>query len=318
MDVVLDVDTGVDDALALLLAVRSPALRLLAVSCVAGNAAVDQVVTNTLTVLDAAGAGDVPVARGMARPLLEPARAARHVHGDDGMGDLGLPPTQRRPSSVHAIELLRRTIVEAEAPVTLVPLAPLTNIAVLLRMHPEVADNLDRIILMGGAANVGNATAAAEFNVWQDPEAAEIVFTAGITTVMYGLDVFYDVTLDRADCELLVAQDDAAPRLAGRLLAHQMDRFGGEAATIGDAGAVAAVIEPAGLTTTRLPVRVELAGRHTRGQTLCDRRTSAVDLDNDPAAAGYDPPGPVDVALGVDGARYRELFLRTLLDNPDG
>ena len=134
--VVLDVDTGVEDALALLLAVRHPALELRAVSCVAGNTHVDQVVANTLKVLDAAGAGDVPVARGAERPLLEPARDAHHVHGADGMADLGLPDSPRRPVDVHAVELLRRTILDSAEPVTLVTLAPMTNAALLLRTYP--------------------------------------------------------------------------------------------------------------------------------------------------------------------------------------
>lgn len=307
--VLLDVDTGVDDALALLLAVRSPDLELLGVSCVAGNAPVDQVVANTLQVLDAAGAGDVPVARGADRPLLEPARDARHVHGRDGMADLGLPRSARRPRPVHAVELLRAVLTGADRPVTLVPLAPLTNIALLLRTHPDVAGQIDRVVLMGGGATGGNVTAAAEFNVWHDPEAAAIVLASGVPVLMYGLDVFYDVTLDAADAAGLAASADPGARLAGRLVDHQLRRAGGAAATIGDAGAVAAVIEPALVTTQRHRVRVELSGAWTRGQTVVDRRAA-------PAAAAGDRTGPpaseVDVALAVDGARARALFLDTV------
>ncbi len=202
--VILDVDTGIDDALALLLAAKSPALDLLAVSCVSGNAGVDQVVRNTLKVLDAAGATDVSVARGADRPLLEPARDARHVHGEDGMGDLGWPDSERAPVDMHAIELMRLTLESAPRPVTLVPLAPMTNVALLLRAYPHVADNIERIVFMGGAAAIGNATAAAEFNVWHDPEAAGIVLTSGLPVTMYGLDVFYEVTIDEAAAARLV------------------------------------------------------------------------------------------------------------------
>jgi pyrimidine-specific ribonucleoside hydrolase len=307
--VILDVDTGVDDALALLLAVRSPALDLLAVTCVVGNAGVDQVVRNTLVVLDAAGAGDVPVARGAARPLLEPPREARHVHGVDGMGDLALPQSPRQPSELHAVELLHRTLVNAEVPVTLVPLAPLTNIALLLRTYPDVVEHLARIVFMGGAAAIGNATAAAEFNIWHDPEAAAIVLTSGVPMTMYGLDVFYDVTVDEATAAELAASEDAGARLAGGLIAHQVHRLGGTSPTIGDAGAVAAVIAPDLLTTQRRRVRVELAGTWTRGQTIVDRRRWAGDLDNDPHGL---PPADVDVALAVDGDRARRLFLDTI------
>ena len=295
--VILDVDTGIDDALALLLAARSPAVDLLAVTCVSGNAPVDQVVRNTLKVLDAAGATDVPIARGADRPLLEPARDARHAHGDDGMGDLAVPDSARVPVDVHAIELMRVTLEAAPSPVTLVPLAPMTNIALLLRTYPHVARHIERIVFMGGAAAIGNATAAAEFNVWHDPEAAAIVLTSGLPVTMYGLDVFYEVTIDEAGAERLAASADPAAQLAGLLLKRQHAQH---IATIGDAGAVAAVIDAEGLTTSHHPVRIELAGTWTRGQTLVDRRSWAGDLEHDPHGLP---------AAMVDGERYRALFL---------
>jgi pyrimidine-specific ribonucleoside hydrolase len=307
--VILDVDTGVDDALALLLATRSPAIDLLAVSCVAGNANVDQVVRNTLLVLDTAGAVDVPVARGADRALLDPLRDARHVHGEDGMADLGLPPSTRQPSDLHAVELLRTALEQASRPVTLVPLAPMTNIALLLRTYPHVAQRIERIVFMGGAAAVGNATAAAEFNIWHDPEAAAIVLTSGLPVTMYGLDVFYDVTVDATVAAALSASEDPAAKLAGRLIAHQVQRLGGTAATIGDAGVVAAVIAPDLLTTVSHPVRIELAGTWTRGQTIVDRRAWVGDVVADPHGL---PPADVDVALGIDSDRARRLFLDTV------
>jgi pyrimidine-specific ribonucleoside hydrolase len=305
--VILDVDTGVDDALALLLAIRSADLDVRAVTCVAGNADVDQVVRNTLVVLDAAGAGDVPVASGAGRPLLEPPRHARQVHGADGMADLGLPESRRMPREVSATELLRATIESSDAPVTLVPLAPLTNIALLLRTHPEVADHIERIVFMGGSASIGNATAVAEFNIWHDPEAAAVVLSSGVPLTMYGLDVFYDVTIDGATADALAASDDPGASLAGRLLAHQVRRLGG-AGTIGDAGAVAAVIAPDLITTELHPVRVELAGTFTRGQTVVDRRLVAGEGDG---TRGL-PPGDVDVALAIDAERARRLFLEVV------
>lgn len=310
MHLILDVDTGVDDALALLLAARTPQVRLAAVTCVAGNAPVDQVVVNTLKVLDAAGASDVPVAYGADRPLLEPPRTAFHVHGMDGMGDLGLPASVRRPSDLHAVELLRRTIEAADSPVTLVALAPLTNVALLLRTYPETAHRLERIMLMGGAAGIGNATATAEFNVWHDPEAAAIVLGSGMPITMYGLDVFYDVVVGRPAVAELTAAADPAPQLAGRLLDHALARFGGDAATIGDAGALASVLLPDALSVVRHPVRVELAGRWTRGATVVDRRTWSGDRDNDEHGAA---PAEVDVALGVDHERLAALFVDTMM-----
>ncbi|MEP6650074.1 MAG: nucleoside hydrolase [Lapillicoccus sp.] len=310
--VVLDVDTGVDDACALLLAARHPGLDLRAVTCVAGNAPLDLVVANTLTVLDAAGRDDVPVAAGSARPLLEDARDARHVHGADGLGDLDWPKSTRRPDPRHAVELLRDVLRDAVEPVTLVTLAPLTDIALLLRTYPNAAARLREIVIMGGAANVGNATASAEFNVFHDPEAAAIALDAAadlhIDVTLYGLDVFYEPTVTASQARGLAANTDPAARLAGLLMEFQCGRFG-DPATIGDAGAVCAVLEPDALRTERLPVRVELGGSWSRGRTVVDRRSWAVDRSHDPHGRS---PVEVDVALKLDGARYASLWLETV------
>ncbi|MFJ9345274.1 nucleoside hydrolase [Streptomyces sp. NPDC101237] len=311
--VVIDCDTGVDDALALLFAVRHPGIDLRAVTCVAGNTDVDGVVRNTLTVLERAGAGDVPVARGAERPLIEAARSARHVHGTDGMGDLGLPAPARRPADVDAVTLLRREILASPRPVTLVPTAPLTNIALLLRTHPEVTRNIERIVFMGGAVATGNATAVAEFNVWHDPEAAAVLLTAGVPITMYGLDVFQRVVVPGADVRRLRASTEPGARLAGDLLAHRPaapdpdgdDPDGG----LGDAGAVCAVADPGGLTTRLLPVEVSLAPGPTRGQTVVDRRPRPGEAEIH--GAGREP-ALVDVALDVDVARYVKLYLETV------
>jgi pyrimidine-specific ribonucleoside hydrolase len=321
LPVVLDVDTGVDDACAVLLAALHPGLDLRAVTCVAGNVGVDQVVGNTLRVLAAAGRSDVPVARGAARPLLEPAREARHVHGEDGLGDLDhaalrLPDVAAHADPRHAVELLRDVLcgaARAGERVTLVPTAPLTNVALLLRTYPEAAEGLRRIVFMGGSAARGNATASAEFNVWHDPEAAAMVLDAahdlGLEVTMYGLDVFYDVRVSRADARELLAGPHPASRLAGGLVEFQCDRFGEDDATIGDAGAVCAVADPDGLTTSRHAVHVELAGTRTRGQTVVDRRSWAGDREHEVRHGREPSPAMVDVALGVDGARWRSLWL---------
>ena len=320
--IVLDVDTGVDDACALLLAALHPDLDLRAVTCVGGNAGLDDVVANTLTVLDACDRRDVPVAAGAARPLLEEPVDARHVHGDDGMGDLDWPRSTRSPEGRHAVELLRDVLLQAAQdgdPVTLVPLAPMTNIALLLRTYPEVARGLRRIVFMGGAAHVGNATASAEFNVFHDPEAAAITLDAcadlGIELVMYGLDVFYGPRVGLEQARELVATHDGGPAaLAGRLIAFQCERFGDTSATLGDAGAVCAVLEPEGLTTERLPVRVELAGTWSRGRTIVDRRDWDGNLAHDPHGQA---PATIDVGLEVDGDRYAALWLRTVTGTLD-
>ncbi|MER7565214.1 nucleoside hydrolase [Streptomyces sp. NPDC097941] len=307
--VIIDCDTGVDDALALLFAVRHPGIDLRAVTCVAGNTDVDGVVRNTLTVLEQAGAGDIPVARGAARPLIEPVRAAHHVHGLDGMGDLGLPAPTRVAVDVDAVTLLRREILASPTPVTLIPTAPLTNIALLLRTHPDVVRNIERIVFMGGAVATGNATPVAEFNVWHDPEAAAVLLTAGVPITMYGLDVFERVIVPAADVQRLRASSEPSLRMAGDLLAHRDPATSGDPTPtggLGDAGAVCAVVDPEGLTTELLPVEVSLAPGPTRGQTVVDRRRRPGESE---IHEGEREATLVDVALGVDVERYVKLWL---------
>lgn len=314
--VILDVDTGVDDALAILFAIAHPGIHVLGISCVAGNAPLERVVGNTLRILDVAGAPDIPVAAGARRPLISPARAASHVHGEGGLGTVHLPPGDRTPEPVNAIELMRRLITDSPRPVTLVALAPQTNLALLLRQYPDLADNIERIVFMGGSAGVGNATAVAEFNVWHDPEAAAIVLGAGIPTFMYGLDVFTRVSVDRDVAAALEAGDSGYGRVVGALLTNRVAR--GENGTaeytglIGDAGAVCALVDPDALTTRMLPVRVELTG-HGRGQTIVDQRRrlgeDTLHASGGIRAGGFDV---VEVALAVDAPRVTRLFLDTL------
>jgi pyrimidine-specific ribonucleoside hydrolase len=310
--VILDVDTGVDDALALIAAVRHPALDLLAVSCVTGNASLERVVENTLRVLDAAGAADIPVAAGAVRPLLAPPRSAGHVHGDDGLAGIVLPESARVDDPGGAVAMLRRVILAHPEPVTIVALAPQTNLALLLRIHPEVAANIHRIVFMGGSAAIGNATAVAEFNVWHDPEAAAAVIDAGVPCYMYGLDVFMRVALAEEHAQELAGHADPGVALAGRLLSHRISFSADEEAhysgLIGDAGAVCALIDPDALTVAHLPVRVELAG-YGRGQTIVDRRERG---GEDLIHGTVDGWTPMDVALDVDADRLARVFLSAI------
>jgi pyrimidine-specific ribonucleoside hydrolase len=314
--VILDVDTGLDDACALLLAARHPDLELKAVTCVGGNVGLDQVVVNTLTVLEAADRTDVPVARGAALPLLQPTRSAPHVHGVDGLGDLDWPRSTRTTDARHAVELLRDVLLAAAGTgelITLIPLAPLTNIALLLRTYPEAAAGLREIVFMGGAAGIGNATASAEFNIWTDPEAAAIVLNAAgeldIPLTMYGLDVFYDVEITLEEARELIATGEKSAVLAGSLIEIRCQLYGAEAATIGDGGAVCAVIEPDWLTTKAFPLRIELSGNWSRGRTIVDTRNWPGARTSDPHGAA---PTVVQVATAVDGRRYADLWLRTV------
>ena len=314
LNLLMDVDTGVDDAFALLFAALHPGIDLLGVSCVDGNVDVDRVVANTLQVLHAAGATRVPVVRGAERPLLNEPRYATEYHGLDGLGDLGLSASTRRPSDGHAVDFLRRVLTEAEEPIIIVASAPLTNLALLLRMYPRISSRIERIVMMGGSAGLGNATATAEFNVWHDPEAAAVVLGADIPTTMYGLDVFYDVTVSAAQGAALALSPEPAAQLAGLLIGQQIQvlvqqGLAETTVTLGDYGAVATIFDPAGATLQQAPVAVVTAPGLSRGQTVVDLRPDRDLADPDRQLQGS---RLVDFVTAVDGERYANLWLDTL------
>ena len=310
--VILDVDTGVDDALAILFAIAHPGINVLGISCVAGNASLERVVDNTLRILDVADAPNIPVAAGARRPLLEPARSAAHVHGESGLGTVQLPPTDRQAESISSIELMHRLIQASPHPVTLIGLAPQTNLALLLRQYPDVVDNIERIIFMGGSTTVGNATAVAEFNVWHDPEAAAIVLDSGVPTLMYGLDVFNQVAIPEHVAATLMRTDSNLAHVVSRLLGNRIALGSGRNAEytglIGDAGALCALVDPSGLDTRMLPLSVQLSG-YGRGQTLVDKRIHPGEDMVHGLAGVWET---AEVALDVDVDRYMRLFLDTL------
>ena len=306
---ILDVDTGVDDAFAVLFAALHPDINLLGITCVDGNTNVDQVVANTLKVLDAAGAGDIPVARGAVRPLLGVSQYAEYVHGADGMGDLGIAPSTRKVDPRSAVELLRDLIEGAKDPVTLVPVAPLTNIALFLRAFPESAKKIHRIVLMGGSASAGNATAAAEFNVWHDPEAAAIVFQSGVPITMYGLDVFMRPGITSEEALALKNSSTPAAQFAGSLIEAFIERLHISPITLGDFGAVAAAIHPELFTTEMFDVVVDTSSGPARGQTICDRRDAFL---KDLEPLGLEDSAKVRVVMDLDVEGVRQLWLKTI------
>ena len=314
--IVLDVDTGTDDALAILYAVSHPDIDVLGISCVAGNSGVDQVVINTSKVLDAVGAPDIPLAAGARQPLIERARPEGAFHGIDGLGGIALPDTARKPRTESAVEMLRQLIVQSPDPVTLVALAPQTNIAMLLTLHPEVVDRLTQIVFMGGSASSGNVTAVAEFNVWQDPEAATCVLESPVQTAMYGLDVFTRLAVDRSTADRFRTSTQPAINLAGELLYRRGARSDRPShdyvGLIGDAGALVYLTNPELFQTQEFPVRVNLSGIG-RGQTIVDRRPAA----RDETAWAGDPWPRVEVVLDGDLAAAAGQFVATIDQNRD-
>ena len=307
---ILDVDTGVDDAFALMFAARNPEINLIGVTCVDGNTNLNQVVINTLKVLDAAEAKEIPVAAGAARPLIDEPRYAEHVHGADGLADLGTPESTRVVDKRPAVELLRDLIEQSKDPVTLIPLAPLTNIALFLRAFPETAKKLERIVLMGGSAGAGNATATAEFNIWHDPESAAIVFNSGVPITMYGLDVFMDLRMNESHSSKLITSGHAPSIFGGRLIKSMFDRLNHEI-TLGDYGAVATALYPELTKTERFRVTVDTTFGPNRGMTVCDRRPLFIQ-ELDP---GFETSAFVDVVLEIDVDAIRNLWIKAITND---
>jgi pyrimidine-specific ribonucleoside hydrolase len=272
MRVLLDVDTGIDDALALLYAVSHPGLDLAAVTCVSGNVALAQVVSNTCSVLDVAAATGVRVAPGADAALTGGGPRQSHRHGAKGLGDVDLPASARPLASEGAVELMRRQILGSDAPVTVVALAPQTNLAMLVRDHlDEVAGSIEQVIFVGGHLAVGDSIDPVEFNVGHDPEAAAMVIGSGLHITMYGLDVFNQVVVSEATTEALTQQDNPVTQLAGQLLRVRHRRL------IGDVGALVALTNPELVTIRRMSVRIGLEGAE-RGRTVKDPAASVIDV----------------------------------------
>src|SRR5215210_3797104 len=187
--VILDVDPGHDDAVAIMLACAAPELDLLAVTTVAGNVPLDKTTRNALRILSLIGHTGVPVAAGASSPLHRPLRTAENIHGESGLEGPEIPNASFEPDERGATRLIADTLRETPEPVTLIPTGPLTNIATLLREHPDLSERIAHISLMGGSVGLGNTTPAAEFNIYVDPEAAREVFESGLPITMSGLDV---------------------------------------------------------------------------------------------------------------------------------
>ena len=302
--IVLDCDPGHDDALAILLALARPELRVLAVTTVAGNAPLERTTRNALRVLTLLGRSDVPVAAGAERPFLRAPWVPVEFHGESGLGGADLPEPAVPALAEDAIELTARVVREAAGLVTLVPTGPLTNIALFLRAHPRLAARIEAISLMGGSLGEGNTTAAAEFNLWADPEAAAIVFEAGIPILMSGLDVTHQALMLPADIVRLEAAGGQTGRVFAGLLrffaVHHRQRYGWDGPPIHDAVAVARLVDPGLVTSRRLRVDVETTGELTRGRTVAD-----------PEGLSGRPPN-ADVGVAIDRERFVDLLVEAV------
>jgi purine nucleosidase len=290
--VIIDCDPGHDDALALLLAAGDPRLRLLGVTTVAGNQTLDKTTTNALRILGLAGVTDVPVAAGCDRPLTGELAVAEDIHGSSGLDGPDLDVPVGAVAGVHAVELMRRLVADAAEPVTLIATGPLTNVATLLRDHPESRAGIDRIVFMGGSTGRGNTTPYGEFNIVTDPEAADIVLRCGLPVAMIGLNVTHQAL---ATAEVIAEFRGMGTR-AGDVCAELMTFFAGtyrrvfgfEHPPVHDPIAVALVIDPSIVRTVTVPVAVELAGAYTRGATVVDLHGRTRGIPHAEVAVGLD------------------------------
>jgi inosine-uridine nucleoside N-ribohydrolase len=271
--VILDVDPGHDDAVALMMACGAPGLDLRAVTTVAGNVSLEKTTRNALRILSLIGRPDVPVAAGADAPLRRPLVTAEAVHGESGLDGPEIPEAGFAADERGAVELMAGTLRDSPEPVTLLPTGPLTNVALFLREHPELKERVAHVSLMGGSIGLGNTTPAAEFNIFVDPEAAREVFDSGLPITMSGLDVTHQAGAGPAERERL---REIGP--VGGVVAEFLEFFaatyesiyGFDAPPLHDPVAVAAVLEPGVLTTRPMRVDVECEGELTRGETVCD------------------------------------------------
>lgn len=306
--IILDVDTGTDDAVALMVAALSPEIELVGATTVNGNTAVHNCTENTLRVLDWIGLPHIPVHQGMSRPLARPQMTqlnpASRIHGDL----LDLPPATTTVQPGHAVDWLIDTVLASDGDITLVPVGPLTNIATAIQKEPRILEWIPEIVIMGGAHDHGNSTPSAEFNIWLDPEAARIVVNCGRPIRMIPLDATHRALVSLDDCRALRALGTPAAEAAARFVEKRIEGYDAtqpmhraNAAPVHDALAVCAIIDPSVVATQLIPVDVETGGELSVGRTVCDFRFRSRKPANVLFAMDADEPKFVRMLLEILG-----------------
>ena len=303
--IILDTDPGVDDAIAILLALNSPELQVEAITVVPGNVTLQRGLENALKLVSLAGRCGVPVAAGAELPLVSKLETAEFWHGQNGLGNVDLPAPTCRPDPRFGPDLIIELVHKYPGEIVLVPVGPLTNIALAVRKDPSIVARVKQVVLMGGSLSGGNETAVAEANIYGDPEAAKIVFSAGWPVTMVGLDVTNRTLFTRAHLTMLrrtrgPQNDFAAAALEFRI--ERAEEYGIAGSAMHDPLALAVVFDPTLVTTRCLPVDVETRGELTRGKTVADRREGR---EGGPCA---------QVALEVEAERAIQLMLARLRD----
>ncbi|MFN8567653.1 MAG: nucleoside hydrolase [Kouleothrix sp.] len=271
--VILDTDPGIDDSLAILLALASPEVELAGVTVTGGNCSLEDGVRNAANVLAIAGRTDLPVHAGIGLPLIRPPFTAPETHGDSGLGYARLPQSPAAPASEHAVDMIIREIMARPGEVTLVAVAPLTNVAVALRKEPRIAQHVREVIIMGGALRAdGNTTSLAEFNFYVDPHAAHMVLESGMPITLLPWDITKDVLLTQADIDRMLRVASPITRFIADATRFYIEfhqaAFGYSGCSINDPVALALAFMPDLARTQALHVAVEYSSELTAGKTV--------------------------------------------------
>ena len=272
--IILDCDPGHDDAVAIMLAAKSPKIDLLGITVVAGNQTLEKTTANALNVCQYLGL-DIPVYAGCGQPMIRDKQViADDIHGETGLDGPVFAPLRKKAEDKHAVLYIIDTLMASDGDITLVPTGPLTNIAMAIRMEPRILPKIREIVLMGGCYQLGNVTPAAEFNILADADAAHVVFTCNRPITMVGLDVTLKAALNREDEQEIRSFGNKGAVLAADILDYMIRRYadGGEDALMHDALAVAAAVCPQCLVCHDYFVDVECQGEYTAGHTMVDRR----------------------------------------------
>ncbi|RCW43763.1 MULTISPECIES: nucleoside hydrolase [unclassified Halanaerobium] len=271
--IILDVDPGHDDAIAILLAARADNLDLRGITVVAGNQILEKTLNNTLNIVNYADL-KVPVYKGMAKPLVRKQVTAGHIHGESGLDGPDFPSLTLEAEKKHAVDFIIDEALKAEEGITLVPVGPLTNIAAAILLKPEIKDKINRIVMMGGAYGLGNRTPAAEFNIYADAEAADIIFKSGIDITMVGLDLTFQAQAYPEIIDRISKIGNKVTDLVVELLeffgSTYQDFYGLKAGPLHDVCAVAKLIDDDVFTTRKMHVDIETDSSLTYGRTVCD------------------------------------------------
>ncbi|MCE9884050.1 pyrimidine-specific ribonucleoside hydrolase RihA [Obesumbacterium proteus] len=312
LPIILDCDPGHDDAIALILALASPELELKAVTTSAGNQTPEKTLRNALRILTLLQRSDIPVAGGAVKPLMRELIIADNVHGESGLDGPELPEPNFAPQQCNAVELIAKTLRESAEPMTIVATGPLTNIAILLTSHAELRPKIARIVIMGGAAGLGNWTPAAEFNIYVDPEAAEIVFQSGLPIVMAGLDVTHRAQIMSEDIERFRQLGNPVAAVVADLLDffmeyHKQEKWGFQGAPLHDPCTIAWLINPSMFTCVERWVGVETQGKYTQGMTVVDYYGLTNNAPNTTVMMDIDRQAFVDLLVERVGTAYANL-----------